>query len=84
VYSYDITPEAVDEVAALPKGALPFYAELITFLELTPWAGQPYRAEYPDRNMRSMSFGANAEGLTAYVILEEQRRVVVINVIWIK
>jgi len=68
----------------LPGEALPFYAELITFLELSPWEGRPYRTEHPDGNMRLMPFRANAEGLAAYVILEAQRRVVVVNVIWAK
>jgi hypothetical protein len=33
--------------------------------------------------MRAMPFGPNAEGMTVYVILEEQRRVVVVSVIWV-
>lgn len=84
VYSYEDTPAASDQVDMLPQEALPFYAELITFLELSPWEGRPYRAKHPDGNMRSMPFGANAEGLVVYIILEEQLRVVVVNVIWAK
>lgn len=84
VYSYEDTPAVSDQIDMLPQEALPFYAELITFLELSPWEGRSYRAEHPDGNLRSMPFGANAEGLAAYVTLEEQRRVVVVNVIWAK
>ncbi|MGH3548628.1 MAG: hypothetical protein ACRDQU_11075 [Pseudonocardiaceae bacterium] len=30
---------ALDQVAALPTGALPFYAEVLDVLELAPWNG---------------------------------------------
>lgn len=35
MYSYDAVPDAVEQVAELPVHALPSYAELIAFLELT-------------------------------------------------
>jgi hypothetical protein len=60
-----------------------FYAELIAFLELTPWAGPPYRADNPDANMRRMVFGQGGEGLAVYVVLEQERRVVVVSVTWV-
>jgi hypothetical protein len=82
VYSYDAVPDAVAQVGELPVAALPAYAELIAFLELTPWEGAPYRDDKPDGTMRAMPFGTRAEGLAVYVILEEQRRVVVVSVTW--
>lgn len=84
VYSYDAVPDAVAQVAELPVHALPAYAELIAFLELTPWEGAPYREDKPDGSMRIMPFGKRAEGMTVYVILEEQRRVVVVSVTWLE
>jgi hypothetical protein len=39
MYSYEIVPEAREQVDGIPNDALVFYAELIAFLELTPWAG---------------------------------------------
>jgi hypothetical protein len=50
---------------------------LITFLELTPWDGPPYRADNPEGNMRG------AEGIAVDLVLEQQRRVVVVNVTWV-
>ncbi|MBP2327065.1 hypothetical protein JOF56_007450 [Kibdelosporangium banguiense] len=79
MYSYEILPEARDQVDGLPIAALPFYAELIAFLELTPWDAPPYR----DDNLRKIVFGSTAEGITVYLILEDQRRVVVVSVTWI-
>lgn len=42
----------------------------MAFLELTPWAGAPYRADKPDGNMRTMPFGKGSAGMATYVILE--------------
>jgi hypothetical protein len=33
--------------------------------------------------MRKMLFGRGAEGIAVYLILEEQRRVIVVSVTWI-
>lgn len=84
MYAYDAVPDAVAQVAELPVHALPAYAELIAFLELTPWAGTAYREDRPDGNMRVMPFGKRAEGMAVYVILEEQLRVVVVSVTWLE
>jgi hypothetical protein len=56
----------------------------MAFLELTPWAGAPCRADKPDGNMRTMPFGKRSEGMATYVILEQQRRVVVVSVTWME
>jgi hypothetical protein len=54
VYSYDAVPDAVAQVDELPVPALSAYAELIAFLELTPWEGAPYRDGKLDGNTRTM------------------------------
>jgi hypothetical protein len=84
VYTYDAVPDAVAQVDALPVAALSAYAELIAFLELTPWEGASYREDKPDGPMRTMPFGKRAEGMAVYVILDDQRRVVVVSVTWLE
>jgi hypothetical protein len=84
VYTYDAVPDAVAQVDELPVAALSEYAELIAFLELTPWEGAPYRQDKPDGAMRNMPFGKRSEGMAVYVILEDQRRVVVVSVTWLE
>jgi hypothetical protein len=84
VYSYEAVPDVVAQVGELPVSALAAYAELIAFLELTPWEGAPYRDDKPDGNMRLMPFGERAAGIAVYVILEDQRRVVVVSVTWLE
>jgi hypothetical protein len=63
VYSYEILPEARDQVDSLPSVALIYYAELITFVELTPWGATSYREDNPDGNMRKIVFGRAGEGV---------------------
>jgi hypothetical protein len=79
----DILREVREQVDGLPAQALPFYSELIAFLELTPWNGPPYRADNPEGNMRKIVFGRGAEGIAVYLILEQQRRVVLVSVTWV-
>jgi len=83
VYSYEILPEARDQVDGLPSVALIDYAELITFVELTPWDAPSYRDDNPDGNMRKIVFGRDGESIAVYLILEDQRRVVVVSVTWV-
>ncbi len=83
MYSYDILPEAREYVDGMPAAALSFYSELIGFMELTPWDAPPYRQDKPDGNMRKMLFGRGAEGIAVYLIIEDQRRVVVVSVTWV-
>jgi len=82
VYSYEILPEAREQVDGLPTTALLSYAELITFVELTPWDAPPYRDDKPDGNLRKIVFGPAGEGIAVYLILEDQRRVIVVSVTW--
>ena len=83
MYSVEILPDVAEQVAALPAEALVAFAEVNVALELTPWTGDPLNREHPERNMRSMPFGSHGEGLMVYVILEDQRRVFPLKVIWV-
>jgi hypothetical protein len=82
MYSVEWEVHALDQLVALPAEAIPFYAELVTVLEVAPWSGDAYDRQRPDANMRAHAFGKHGEGLAVYVILDEQRRVVVLRVLW--
>lgn len=83
MYSVETEFAALDEVAALPPEALPAYAELMTLLEVAPWSGDPYNLQRPDANMRTRTFGGGAHGLAIYLVLEADRRVVILRVLWV-
>jgi hypothetical protein len=82
VYSVESEQLASEQVAALPAETLPFYAELMALLETAPWSGEAYNRQRPDANMRTHAFGQHDQGLAIYLILDDQRRVVVLRVLW--
>ena len=82
MYSVEWEQHALDQLAALPSEAFPFYAELVTVLQVEPWSGDAYDRQRPDANMRTHTLGKHGEGLVIYLILDDQRRVVVLRVLW--
>ena len=82
MYSVEWERHALDQLPALPSEAFSFFAELVTVLEVAPWSGDAYDRQRPDANMRAHAFGEDGEGLVIYVILDDQRRVVVLRVLW--
>ena len=81
MYSVESEQHALEQVAALPAEALPRYAELMTVLETAPWGGEAYDRQRPG-NMRTCLFGQHDQGMAIYLILDDQRRVVVLRVLW--
>jgi hypothetical protein len=63
VYDFDVTAEARDQITALPAQARPYLAELITFLELTPWNGRSASDKDRDAPLRTQAFGPHGEEL---------------------
>lgn len=70
------------QLDAMPAPALVAFAELRVLLEVDPWAGGPMNPANPDGPVRTMSFGPGHEGVVAYLILESQRRVDLVQIAW--
>jgi hypothetical protein len=83
VYRVVVDRAAVEQIAALPTEALPFYAEVLDVLELAPSGGRPYNDDLPEGPMWELVFGATDEGTVTYLLLEQQREVHVLLVQWI-
>lgn len=49
-------------------------------LELVPWNGAPLHDDNPDGAVRTLHFGR--AGMVTYLILDDQRRVDVLNIVW--
>jgi hypothetical protein len=80
LYTVDIDDQAKHQVDALPAEALAAYAELRVVLETAPWNGRPYHRDNPQGAVRTLTFGTR--GVAVYLILEDQRRVDVLFVLW--
>jgi hypothetical protein len=61
VYSVEWEQDAVGQLAALPSEALPFFAELVTVLQVEPWSGDAYNRQRADANMRTHAVGHHGE-----------------------
>lgn len=82
-YKIDIDPGAREQIRALPRDAASALAEALAVLELVPWNGMPYNDDIPDGTVRELLFGATNQGKITYLILEHQRRVDVLKVMWL-
>lgn len=83
---YEVTTDEQSQaqIDALPAPALAPFAEARAALELAPWnTGQPYHRHHPDSPMRTFIFGRHGEGKIVYLILEDQRRVDLLVVLWL-
>jgi hypothetical protein len=83
VYKVTTDEQSQVQIDALPSAALAPFAEARAALELAPWNGQPYHRHRPDSPMRALSFGPNGDGDIVYLILEDQRRVDLLVVLWL-
>jgi hypothetical protein len=82
-YKIDLDPQAIDQIRALPPEVTGAFREALTVLELVPWNGLPYNDDLPDGSLRELLFGPDSLGKVSYLILEDQRRVDVLNVVWL-
>ncbi len=81
MYTVTTDDQAKHQVDALPAEALSTYAELRVILETAPWSGRPYHRGNPQGAVRARSFGTH--GMVVYLIVEDQRRVDVLLVLWV-
>lgn len=73
---------ARDQIAALPDDALEHYAQALGVLELVPSHGRPHNEENPKGAVRQLLFGSHCQGVVVYLILDDQLRVDVLEVLW--
>lgn len=82
---YEVTTDHRSQVQidALPTEAREPFAEACRVLELVPWNGDSLNSDNPDAPVRTLAFGATRRGLLTYLVLEELRRVDVLDVLWL-
>lgn len=83
-YLIEISPEAREQIRALPPQLPKQLAEVMAMLELTPWHSKPINERNPDGSVRQLTFGDTGEALLTFLILEQQRRVDILEVMWIE
>jgi hypothetical protein len=79
VYRVETDNLAIEQIAALPDEALADYAQVLAVLKLVPWNGDPLHDDNPDGAVRTLPLGR--AGMVTYLILEDQCRVDVLNIL---
>jgi hypothetical protein len=83
VYRVTTDERSQPQIQALPSAAGAPFAEARVVLEVSPWSGDPLIEAKPDTGIRTLTFGPSGEGMITYLILEDQRRVDILDVLWI-
>lgn len=83
-YLIEVSPEAREQIRALPPALLKQLADVMAMLELTPWHSAPINGDNPDGAVRQLFFGDSGQALLTFLILEDQRRVDVLEVMWVE
>lgn len=80
MYTVETDEQSDEQVCALPQAALAAFAEARAMLEVSPWSGLPIINSKPDGPLRVLPFGNS--GLITYLIVDRQRRVALLDVLW--
>lgn len=82
---YDLNEDGItDQVHALPPDARAVFDELCTVIALVPGKSEPAAHHNPDGEVRFTAFSpASGSGFVYYLILEDQHRVDLLELIWI-
>jgi len=83
VYRVTTDQQSQPQIDALPPDALVPFAEVRATLEVAPWGGDPLNDDNPDAPVRTLAFGPAHQGMVTYLILDDQRRVDVLDVLWL-
>ena len=83
---YSVEPvgsEVTATIDALPEDLVGPFVELRAALEVAPWSvGQPYVPSTP-HGSRTVSFGAAGRGFVLFMVSEHERRVTLIQLVFL-
>ena len=83
MYQVTTDEQSQPQIEALPPNAGAAFAEARVLLEVSPWSGESLNAANPDAGVRTLTFGPTDQGMITYLILEDQRRVDILDVLWL-
>lgn len=80
MYSVTTDEQTDQQIAALPADALGSFAEARTLLEIQPWSGDTIHRGNPGGPVRTLAF--SHAGMITYLVIDELRRVDLLDVLW--
>jgi hypothetical protein len=82
VYRVTLSEPAQEQAAALPSAGREALDEVLRAIGLAPWEGEPYSRRNPEGAVRTWQF-ADGAGLVVYLIVDHQRWVDVLMILWL-
>jgi len=79
VYTVETDERTDQQIVALPA-ALAAFAQARALVEIHPWSGDPIHRYNPKGAVRTLAFGS--AGMIIYLVLEDLRRVDLLEVLW--
>lgn len=83
MYKIEIYPDAQDQIGALPVAAQYLLSEAFAVIQLVPWNGLSVNKQNPEGALRRFLFGPEGAGMVTYLVLDDQREVHVVQVLWL-
>ena len=83
MYRIEPDPSVAAQIDALPDEVLLEYAQVVGWLQVAPWAGVPINERNPDAEVRQVLFGPDGAGMVTYLILDRDREVHILEVLWV-
>lgn len=81
-YEVILDPAAKSAIAALPHRVRSTLGQVLAVLEETPWNGDSVNDKNPEGQVRQWLFGPEGVGMLTYLIVEHDREVHVLTVLW--
>lgn len=83
MYSIGKDKRIDEQISALPAESLSSFAETMAFLEITRGQDSSVDLITPRANILSKVFGPEGRGLVVYLVMERDRRVELLEVLWL-
>ncbi|WP_242623086.1 hypothetical protein [Pseudonocardia sediminis] len=83
MYTIRSSDQVDDQITHLPADALVGFVETRAVLELAPCSGRSVNTAAPDALVRFRTFGPYDRGAVFYLVQERDRRVDLLDVLWV-
>lgn len=82
-YRVERSPKVQAQLATMPRVAQIAFEGLCERLAADPWDCQPAQENNPAGNLRQTVFGDRGQGVALLLIIDRDKRVVVVDSVWL-
>lgn len=82
-YRVERSPKVQAQLATMPRVAQLAFEDLCERLAVDPWDCEPVNRRNPMGNLRQTVFGDRGQGMALLLIIDREKRVVVVDSVWL-